>query len=43
MVDIQERTNGDIRVEDVSEYNKKVEHGEEFFIRIKGYIIITTI
>lgn len=43
MVDIQERTNGDIRVEDVSEYNKKVEHGEEFFIRIKGYILITTI
>lgn len=41
--DIQERTNGDIRVEDISEYNKDVEPGKEFFIRIKGYILITTV
>lgn len=39
--DIQERTNGDIKVEDVSEHVKDVEPGKELFIRIKGYILIT--
>ena len=41
--DIQERTNGDIKIEDISEYNKKIEPGKEFFIRIKGYILITEV
>lgn len=41
--DIQERTNGDIKVEDVSEHVKDVEPGKELFIRIKGYILITII
>lgn len=41
LMDIQERTNGDIRVEDIAEYNKKSEPGESFFIRIDGYILIT--
>lgn len=40
--DIQERTNGDIRIEDISEY-KGAESGKEFFIRIKGYILITDV
>ena len=40
--DIQERTNGDIRIEDVSEYSKETEPGKEFFIRIKGYILMTS-
>lgn len=41
--DIQERTNGDIKIEDLSEYDKKSEPGKEFFIRIKGYFLITVI
>ncbi len=41
--DIQERTNGDIKVEDVSEHVKDVEPGKELFIRIKGYILITIV
>lgn len=40
--DIQERTNGDIRVEDIAEYSEKKEPGKEFFIRIKGYILMTS-
>jgi hypothetical protein len=40
--DIQERTNGDVRVEDIAEYSEKKEHGKEFFIRIKGYILMTS-
>lgn len=40
--DIQERTNGGIKIEDISEYSKEIEPGEEFFIRIKGYILMTT-
>jgi hypothetical protein len=40
--DIQERTNDDIIVEDVSEYSKEIKPGEEFFIRIKGYVLMTT-
>ena len=39
--DIQERTNGDIKIEDISGYYKGIEPGKEFFIRIKGYILIT--
>ena len=42
LIDIQERTNGDIRIEDVSEYSEKKEPGKEFFIRIKGYILMTS-
>lgn len=42
LYDIQERTNGDIRVEDIAEYDKEKEPGEEFFIRIKGYILMTS-
>jgi hypothetical protein len=41
LMDIQERTNGDIRIEDVADYNKKTKPGEEFFIRIDGYILFT--
>lgn len=41
--EIQERTNGDIKIEDISEYTKKAEPGKEFFIRIKGYILITIV
>jgi len=41
--DIQERTNGDIKIEDISEYSKGIEPGKEFFIRIKGYTLITII
>ena len=40
--DIRERTNGNIIVEDVSEYSKETEPGKEFFVRIKGYILMTT-
>lgn len=40
--DIQDRTNGDIRVEDIAEYSEKKEPGKEFFIRIKGYILLTS-
>jgi len=42
LIDIQERTNGDIRIEDISEYSEKKEPGKEFFIRIKGYVLMTT-
>lgn len=42
LVDIQERTNGDIRIEDISEYSREMEPGKEFFIRIKGYVLMTT-
>lgn len=42
LLDIQERTNGDIIVEDISDYSKEKEPGKEFFIRIKGYILMTT-
>jgi hypothetical protein len=42
LIDIQERTNGNIRVEDVAEYSKETKPGEEFFIRIKGYVLMTT-
>lgn len=42
LVDIQERTNGDIMIEDISEYSKEIEPGKEFFIRIKGYVLMTT-
>lgn len=42
LIDIQERTNGNIRIEDISEYSKEKEPGKEFFIRIKGYILMTT-
>lgn len=43
LTDIQERTNGDIKVEDISDYVKETEPGKEFFIRIKGYILIAGI
>jgi hypothetical protein len=42
LIDIQERTNGDIRIEGISEYSEKKEPGKEFFIRIKGYVLMTT-
>jgi len=41
LMDIQERTNGDIRVEDLAEYNKETKPRENFFIRIDGYILVT--
>lgn len=40
--DIWERTKGDIKIEDVSEYSKEAEPGKEFFVRIKGYVLMTT-
>lgn len=40
--DIQERTSNDIRIEDMSEYSKEAQPGQELFIRIKGCILLRT-